>query len=341
MELMGISEIAQMAGVSRQVVSNWRTRSKNFPAPVAELSSGPVWLKEHIENWLRAKEGKMAKVISFINLKGGVGKTTTTVAIAEFLALEHQKRVLVVDLDPQTNATIALIDEEIWEERDKAGLTLLHMFLDKLERTNRFDIDRAIMKCVSNIKIPRLSLLPSSLGLIELQDQLPLIPGRTNYAVNPVEILKTALYPILDNFDYVLIDCPPNLGLITMNGITISTGYVIPTIPDILSTYGIPSILNRIEKFTDEGGREVPPRGIIISKFRSVDLHRSKLKLLREQADKGDLPPIFDTVIPEAIRIAGSPEFEIPANTLRQKYGYGNNYTIYNNLAQEFIDKCY
>ena len=282
----------------------------------------------------------MTKVVSFINLKGGVGKTTTTVAIAEFLALEHQKRVLVVDLDPQTNATIALIDESVWEERDNAGLTLLQMFRDKLDRTNKFDVNQAIIQGVSNLKIPRLSLLPSSLGLIELQDYYLHGLTQKNPAVNKDNILKSALKPVLDNYDYVLIDCPPNLQFITTNGINVSTGYVIPTIPDILSTYGIPQILDRIETFANENGIDIQPIGIIISKMREIGLHRSKYEQLKREAADGKKPPIFDRVIDESARIAESADVTSNVNTLRQKYGYGNNYANYASLTEEFIWRC-
>jgi chromosome partitioning protein len=343
MELLGLSEVAELAGVSKQAVTNWRSRYKGFPEPASELVSGPVWRKEDIERWLRTREGTMAKVISFINLKGGVGKTTSTVAIAEFLAEEHKKRVLVVDLDPQTNATVTLISEEAWQERDQKGQTLLQLFKDKLEKTSKFDINQAIIKGASSLHggIQRLSLLPSSLGLIEIQDQLALIPGGTFYAVNPVNVLKIVLQPILSDYDYVLIDCPPNMGIITLNGISISTGYVIPVIPDILSTYGIPQILGRIAAFTRTNGAEVPPKGIIVSKFRAQSkLHNSKLQQLRRDAEKGKLPPVFETVFPEATQIAESADVAAQPNTLKQKYGYGNNYATYSALAQEFMSKC-
>lgn len=339
MDLVGISEIAALAGVSRQAVSNWRSRSKNFPAPIAELSSGPVWHKEEIEEWLRSKEGKMTKIISFINLKGGVGKTTMTVAIAEFLALEHQQRVLVVDLDPQTNATIALISETEWERRDQEGLTLLQMFKDKLDKTNKFDIKKAIIDGASILKIPRLSLLPSSLGLIDIQENYIFDLKIRNSSVNEHNILRSVLKPVINDYDYVLIDCPPNLGFITKNGINLSTGYVIPTIPDILSTYGIPQILASIENFADENGFDIQPKGIIISKKRGIDLHDSKLRQLKTEAAGGTKPPIFETIIPEAADIAASPDSTSPVNTLGQKYGY-KNCPVYSKLTEEFIQKC-
>src|SRR5215467_15807376 len=93
----------------------------------------------------------MAVVTSIINLKGGVGKTTLTIALAHYLAGEHAKRVLVIDLDPQTNATIAMVNERRWREHDQAGQTLYQLFKDQLESTNHFSAQEAIMTRVSNV----------------------------------------------------------------------------------------------------------------------------------------------------------------------------------------------
>ncbi len=102
-DFVGINEIADMAKVTRQAVANWRTRMSDFPRPVIELASGPVFKRSHVSAWLKRRRRRipMAHVFSTINLKGGVGKTTTTVALAETLSAEHHKQVLVIDLDPQ------------------------------------------------------------------------------------------------------------------------------------------------------------------------------------------------------------------------------------------------
>src|SRR5580765_2684667 len=127
-KLVGISEIAELANVTRQAVTNWRLRYDDFPKPEQVLQSGPVWDQEIVDLWLKQKEGRTPHVISFINLKGGVGKTTTAVAVAEILAKERRKHVLVIDLDPQTNATINLIKEEDWKKLDDVGRTLAQLF---------------------------------------------------------------------------------------------------------------------------------------------------------------------------------------------------------------------
>ena len=93
-DLVGINEIAEMAGRSRQVVANWRARSADFPNPIAKLAAGPVFRRSQVRSWLRRRSIPMAQVFSTINLKGGVGKTTTTVAMADFLSGVMQKRCL-------------------------------------------------------------------------------------------------------------------------------------------------------------------------------------------------------------------------------------------------------
>lgn len=145
----------------------------------------------------------MPKIISLINLKGGVAKTTTTVQIAECLSSEFGKKVLVIDLDPQTNATIALIDETDWEQLDNQNQTLFHLFNDKLEKTNYFNLQNSVQKGVSNLKIPDLHLLASSIKFIDIQDRISEIPAKTGYAINPMEVLKTAIHAELVNYHYV------------------------------------------------------------------------------------------------------------------------------------------
>ena len=105
----------------------------------------------------------MPKVVSIINLKGGVAKTTTTVQLAECLVSQFGKKVLVIDIDPQTNSTIALLDEEKWEQLDGEGKTLFHLFSDKLEKTKNFDLSQALQVGVSNLGLPKLHLLASSI----------------------------------------------------------------------------------------------------------------------------------------------------------------------------------
>lgn len=291
----------------------------------------------------------MTTVISTINLKGGVGKTTLTVALAEFLAVEHNKHVLMIDLDPQTNATVALIEEKKWIQKDKNGKTLLRLFKDKVEKKNEFKIEDAIIKHVSNVSkgINNLDLLPSSLGLIEIQDQLAMVPSGNFFVTSPVTILQEAMSSVIGEYDFVLIDCPPNLGIITLNGINISNYFLIPVIPDILSTYGIPSILNRIKKFKEASKKDQPSAlGIVISMYRPQSrLHDSIISNLRAKAsnDAANLsndvkyPRVFKTKIPLTVRAAEASDLSGTVNTLKQKYGYKRAYEEFSSITNELL----
>ena len=344
--LLGISEIAEMAGVTRQAVTNWRKRFDDFPQPVQTLQSGPVWKRELIEDWLKQREGRAPKVLSFINLKGGVGKTTTSVAVAEILAKEHRKHVLVIDLDPQTNATINLLGEEEWKKRDDAGLTLAQLFEDKLnpQLPPKFDLDKSIARGVSSIDdgIARLDLLPSSIKLIEVQERLPFIAMQGNYDRNPQDILRAALMPVIDRYDYVIIDCPPSLGVVTKNGLRFSTSYVIPTIPDIVSTWGIFQIVSTVHAFAEDLGRPIKPLGIVATKVSfQGSLHSRVIKDLQNgrlfQGKQTDLkqPRLFETIIKQNTNTAEGADHD--ANIRSFKGKYGPNYDQFSALTKEIM----
>ena len=279
----------------------------------------------------------MAHVISTINLKGGVGKTTTTVALAETLSAEFRKRVLVVDLDPQTNATTMLIGEKRWRKLNGKGRTLARLFQDALEPDNKqFDFDATLQIGVSDVGRARtVDLLPSSLDLIDIQDRLASTPSGRFYSVNPIELLWRAVKARLDDYDVVIVDCPPNLGIITLNGLRISQGYIIPTIPDILSTYGIPQIVTRVHAFSEEIAEPIDPLGIVITKFQSNStVHSSVLGDLKT----ADYVPVFDTIIPQANQIAAAAEQSDHSRTLKQKYGYNGIGDRYKELASEILE---
>jgi chromosome partitioning protein len=292
----------------------------------------------------------MSKVVSIINLKGGVAKTTTTVQLAECLSQEYGKKVLVIDLDPQTNATISLIDEDKWEQIDAEGQTLFQLFNDKLEKTKTFDLNRAIQRSVSNLRIKNLDLLPSSIRFIDIQDRISEIPPRTGYAINPMEILKTTVHSILGKYDYVLIDCPPNLGFITRNGIEISDYYLIPTIPDKLSTYGIPQIVNTIHRFCIDRPLTISCLGLIITKYdsRSSSHARGMRELparFAEIFNKLNVPPanLFKTVMPQANATSEAMDYGQKPSTFKEKYGRSKSgdrylYEYVHELTKDFID---
>lgn len=343
--LVGLAEVAELAGVTTAAVSNWRKRSPDFPKPVHTMAAGPIFDRHHVRRWLRDHKGvHMAHVVSFINLKGGVGKTTSCVAVAEMLASDwgHGQEVLVIDLDPQTNATTSLIGEVPWKRANAKGHTLATLFQDALEpdaSKRRFDLDKTLIQEASNVigeygaaSPGRVDLLPSSLDLIDVQDRLALMATGQFYSNVPTDILRRAIRPVIDEYDWVLIDCPPNLGIITLNGLRISDGFVIPSVPDHLSTYGIPQIISRAAAFAQNIGETIEPLGVLISKYRAASsLHRETVKRLR--TNEHELH-VFETVVPERNTTAEAAEHG-PMQTFRQRYGYDGNYDTFKAVSRE------
>jgi chromosome partitioning protein len=277
-------------------------------------------------------KGHRPHVLSFINLKGGVGKTTTAVAVAEMLAHELKQRVLLIDLDPQTNATVNLITEEAWRERDKEGCTIAQLFSDKIhtDRPARFDIERSIVRGVSTINggIRSLDLLPSSIRLIDLQDRIPSIAMAGDFNVNPRDILRIALQPVIGQYDYIIIDCPPSLGTVTKNGLNISNGYVIPTIPDIVSTWGIYQIVEKVREFAVGINQPIEPLGIVATKVQANNLHTgvmsdlSHRRLGKFATSEIAQPPLFKHYISQSVVVARGAYSEDGLRTFNGKYGH-------------------
>ena len=278
----------------------------------------------------------MTRVISVINLKGGVGKTTTTVGLAQILSVEFNKKILVVDLDAQTNATTMLIGEDKWMEVNKQKQTIAQLFYEGVyPRSEKiFDINRAILKGVSNIdEVKLVDMLPSSLDLIDIQEEVIKAPRGIFSVIRPVDLLDKSLRKIKQKYDYILIDCPPNLGVITRNGLKVSDVYIIPTVPDVLSTYGIPQIISRVNKFSKELEKEIKPLGIVITKYREQSaLHKRTVKELRKERDCR----VFETIFKENDNIANAAEY-INKSTMRQKWGYKGQVDNFKLLAEEIM----
>lgn len=232
-----------------------------------------------------------------------------------------------------------LIGEDKWEELNKQGFTLAGLFQDALcengcKRT--FNLKRILLKNVSNCRDVRtLDLIPSSLDMIEIQERLAAVPDGQNLANDPTEVLKHIVQPILDQYDFVLIDCPPNLGLLTLNGLRVSDGYIIPAVPDVLSTHGIPKIVSRVKFFAENISQPIELYGIVVSRYQpNSPLHNRTLKQL--QSDREKYPHVFQTVIPQSNAIAGYAELR-PLDTLREKHQCGNRYDLFRRLAGEII----
>ncbi|SFC49359.1 ParA family protein [Clostridium uliginosum] len=283
----------------------------------------------------------MAKVISFINLKGGVGKTTLLVATAEVLADEHNKKVLVIDLDPQTNATVLLISQERWKRANENNRTIHQLFLDKVEGTTAFNINKSIIRGVSNIGngVKNLDLLPSSIDLIDIYDKV----SGLNENNNSIKILKEQIEMLYSQYDYILVDCPPNLGAITMCGIYMSQYYIIPVIADTLSTYGLNQVVRKINEKAREIKRIddnylIKSLGVVINRFRNNKPYTTIRESLEIRSNNGEIPRLFETVIYNRSIISNVCDYSESKTTIRGKYG--QEFNTINNLVKEIVERC-
>jgi chromosome partitioning protein len=279
----------------------------------------------------------MTQVIATVNLRGGLGKSTTAVAMSEVFAGVHQRRVLVIDIDGLTNATTLLIHELRWKELNEKGYTLATLFEDALRsrEDRRFDLDSTLQRNVSNVKgLQGLDLLPSSIDLIGVQDRLCSVSSGQEEFDASTEMLNEALSPILEDYEVVVVDCPANLGTITLNGLRIADGYIIPTNADVLSTYAIRQIVERVQQLSKAIGRQIIPLGTLVTNYRPpTTLTRVSLKSFR---DDPNIPTVFNTIIPEGERPTGSSDFTIKG-TLREKYG-GDCFEHYRSFTLEVMN---
>lgn len=229
----------------------------------------------------------MTKIYTLVNQKGGVGKTTSTINLAAYLAKLGQ-RVLVVDLDPQANATSCLGVDKLLVEGSTYDALL-----------GEDDIFPYILL---NERL-QLSLLPSSPSLagaeVELVDEL----ARESR-------LKKALLKVANRYDYVLIDCPPSLGLLTVNGLMAAIdGVVVPVQCEYLALEGLGQLTETIERVRSALFPELKVRGVILTMFDnrtnlSADVVREVSKHFPNQ--------VFKSIIPRNIRLAEAPSYGLP-----------------------------
>ncbi|PTX99720.1 hypothetical protein DB346_18040 [Verrucomicrobia bacterium LW23] len=202
-----------------------------------------------------------AKVIAFINFKGGVGKSSNVVNIGACLAHLHRRRVLLVDLDAQCSTTYSLLRPTEFNAIDKKRdpefpyrphVTTYQIFHDSFRGTKSFEMESAIKRGVPYDKsraelIPLLDLLPASIDLMRLEGGIA--PHVFQYNIKPS--LRKALEPLLNRYDYILIDCPPNIYYIAQAGIYAADYLVVPTNPDYLSISAFNAFCELVKDKTD------------------------------------------------------------------------------------------
>jgi chromosome partitioning protein len=185
----------------------------------------------------------MAKAVSFINFKGGVGKTTLCVETAASLVGRFNAKVLLIDLDPQTNATLSLMYEKEWETHASKKGTLREFFAACYEG-KPFDLTSIKYEYDKHPLGKNLHLLPSHLELFGIDLQLATKFGYQNLQAKV--FLRNALKALSSQYDFILIDCPPNIYLATQNGLFASENYLVVALPEYLSTLGLAHIQKSI-----------------------------------------------------------------------------------------------
>jgi chromosome partitioning protein len=194
-----------------------------------------------------------AKVIAFVNFKGGVGKTANAVNIGALLASYHKKRVLIVDLDAQSNSSLWLMKPDDWRKHTKClKKSVYQIFQDKIVGTKLFDLRKAVVRGVPRSEYPliaNLDLLPSVVEMIRIEDQIRQVKSMSAFTA-----LYQALTPCLDHYDYIFLDCAPNLYSVSKNALFAADYSVVPYIPDYLSLSGFEILVDMVNDFYNRMG---------------------------------------------------------------------------------------
>lgn len=252
-----------------------------------------------------------AKVIAMCNQKGGVGKTTSTINLGAALG-EYGRRVLLVDMDPQGALS--------------AGLGVPHYELDKTIHNVLVEPRVSIDDVLIHSRVKNMDLVPSNIDLSAAEIQLVNEVGRE-------QTLARALYPVLDRYDYVLIDCQPSLGLLTVNGLACTDGVIIPTECEFFSLRGLALLTDTVDKVRDRLNPKLDISGILITRYdpRTVN---SREVMARVVERFGDL--VFDTVITRTVRF---PETSVAGEPITIWAPKSAGALAYRALARELIDR--
>jgi len=253
----------------------------------------------------------MAHIISIANQKGGVGKTTTAVNLSASLAIS-EKRTLLVDCDPQANATTGI-------GIDKTGIkkTLYHGMLGETD----------VNSIIVDTQIDFLKAIPSNIELIGFEVEMMSLPDRE-------KALKNLLAGIRDSFDYIILDCPPSLSLLTVNALTASDSLLIPLQCEFYALEGLGQLLHTVKLIRQNLNPGLKIGGILLTMYDK----RTNLSMqVAEDAKRHFRNLVFQTIVPRSVRLGEAPSFGKPI-ILYDAVSTGAR--SYANLAKEILDSA-
>lgn len=285
-DLVGVAEIAELFGVSRQAAYNWRDRRSDFPSPAAALKSGPVWELPDILAWadeqgMKVKGSRIdwgdfrpdmrasGVVVAMVNMKGGVGKSTLTANIGWYCAFHENLRVLMVDLDPQFNLSQYVLGNGRYEKHlEQDNPTVVGIFEQHTPGSNALEANTAITRVEEWDDGSLIHLVPSEL---QLAWTLKNPHGKEH-------LLRDFIQDVKSDYDLVLIDCPPTESMLTTAAYMSSDYLVVPVRPEYLSTIGLPLLVRSLADHKKAYKNEPHPKlaGIVFNDSDDLKLEHSR-----------------------------------------------------------------
>lgn len=228
----------------------------------------------------------MGKIIGIANQKGGVGKTTTAINLASSLAVA-EKKTLLIDIDPQGNSTSG-----VGIDKSNVDISIYEVLLG----------DTSIKEGIRDTEIRYLQILPSNINLVGAEVELV---GVTNREYR----LKDSLIPIRDEYEFIIVDCPPSLGLLTINTLTAADSLIIPIQCEYYALEGLGQLLNTIRLVQRQLNPHLEIHGVLLTMY---DGRLNLSKQVAEEARKFFADKVFDTVISRNVRLSEAPGFGRP-----------------------------